>query len=176
MANRSKKVMLSARIEPYLKAGIELAAVAKNEKIVKLMEQFIEIGLEDLVVDNPFKLMTLEKIDFMFVFKCIWSEDEPTLKLRAGGLGEGFAGSYLSRLAGWVLSDDYFKGEFDLYGDLNGVSLGEKSSAPNVKINIDLVRSEWSMINSYYEFLDSNKPFHPAYSDYKRMVHESKAK
>lgn len=176
MANRSKKVMLSARIEPYLKSGIEMASAARNEKIVKLMERFIEIGLEDLTVDNPFKVTSLEKVDFMFVFKSIWSDDEPTLKIRAGGLGESFAGEYLSRLAGWVLNDEYFKGDFDLYGDLNGVSIGEKASAPYKLVNIELIRNEWGMINSYYDFLESNKPFHPSYADFKRMDQESKSR
>ncbi|WP_281211903.1 hypothetical protein [Pseudomonas fulva] len=178
MANRSKKVVLSARIDPYLKAGMELAATAKNEKIVKMMEEFIETGLAVMTVDNPFLAIgsRTEKTSFMLIFKCIWSEDEAVYKMRAGGLGPAFAGEYLFALHQIVFSEEYFRGEDDLYGDLNGFKEKLKLTPPKRPVNLKRIRDEWSTINDYCEFLSNNKPFFIQYLDYKRMAEESKAK
>ena len=55
MANRSKKAVLSARVDPYLKAALELLAVSRNEKIVKILESCLENGMNDRIIANPFK-------------------------------------------------------------------------------------------------------------------------
>ncbi|ROL66735.1 hypothetical protein BLX41_23065 [Pseudomonas protegens] len=178
MANRSKKVVLSARVDPYLKAALELLAASRKEKIVKVLETFIENGLQDLSVINPFlheKPRT--KISFMNVFVAIWTEDEVLYKVRAGALGPDYAGETLWRQAMVVVGHDYFKGDHDLYGGMNGLTekWGYKADY-NYSLNLELVRSEWSTIEDYVAFIENNKPFEPSYEDYKKMRDQSRAK
>ncbi len=181
MANRSKKVVLSARVDPYLKAALELLAAAKREKIVKLIEISIENQLSDREVPTPFLFQTNEerrdKLGFMTVFEAIWSEDEPLFKLRAGILGPEIAGEETWMQAMTIIGDDYFKGDDDVFGDLNGLTKKfGYTVAVNQKVNLDLVRCEWSLVQAYVSFLENNKPFSPSYEDYKRMLKESQAK
>ncbi|CAI8856464.1 Phage protein [Pseudomonas jessenii] len=181
MANRSKKVVLSARIDPYLKAALELLAASRSEKIVKLLESFIENGLYDIEVTAPVVLNRAnqghEKVSFMNLFTAIWSEDEVLYKVRAGVLGPQYAGETIWRQALVASVEDCFKGADDLYGDLNGLTkkLGFSISGC-YKLNMDLIREEWPIIESYVAFVENNKPFEPSYTDYKKMLANSKAK
>ncbi|OFJ43301.1 hypothetical protein BJN42_21795 [Pseudomonas koreensis] len=179
MANRSNKVVLSARVDPYLKAALELLAASQKEKIVKLLETFLENGMHDFYVVNPFlpKGGEAEKTSFMNVFTAIWSDDEVVYKLRAGVLGPQYAGETAWRQAMVVTGDHYFKGADDLYGDLNGLSekWGYKAEY-NYFLDLEKVRSEWPLIEGYVSFIENNKPFEPSYEDYKRMHQQSKAK
>ena len=52
MANRSKKVVLSARIEPRLKAALDIAAMKLEDKVVKVLEDFVADGLKRITVDG----------------------------------------------------------------------------------------------------------------------------
>lgn len=177
MKNRSKKVVLSARVEPYLKAALDLYAVSKNEKIVKVLELFIESKLEDINIRNPLRGVkgAREKISFMTMFTAIWSEDEVVYRLRAGLLGPEMAGERDWRIA-LMATSGLFDGDYELYGDLNG--LGERlklEPRERPSINLELVKREWDLICGYVDFLENNKPFSPTYQDYKRM-HESSVK
>lgn len=178
MANRSKKVVLSARIEPYLKAALEMLAAAKNQKIVKLLETFLEVGLEATQVTSPFHQGDGTKISYLSLFSAIWSEDEVLFKVRAGVLGPEYAGEVIWRQA-MVATNTYFQGDLDLYGDLNGLD-GKAGYSAEVcwqyDINIDLIREEWPLIEEYVSFVENNKPFAPSYEDYKRMREQSGAK
>ncbi|WP_044267619.1 hypothetical protein [Pseudomonas fluorescens] len=176
MANRSKKVVLSARVDPYLKASLELAAAAKNQKIVKMLETILESGLDDLMIDSPFEGES-ERISFMLAFTAIWSESEPLYKLRAGTLGPKFAGEHLAFTAIIVHASNYFDGDFDLFGDLNG-RVGNAGLKPRHKymINLELLEKEWPTVERYQDFLMTNKPFEPSYEDFKRMLKASEAK
>lgn len=179
MANRSKKVVLSARIDPYLKAALEMFAASQNQKIVKLLETFLENGLDASEVDNPFPGSKNggEKISFMSLFTAIWSDDEVLFKVRAGVLGPAYAGETTWREAMVVTGGDYFKGETDLYGDLNGQAEEFGYSPPwKYSLNLDLIREEWPMVEGYVAFIENNKPFSPSYDDYKRMRVDSDAK
>lgn len=172
MANRSKKVVLSVRIDPYLKAALELSASSKNEKIVKVLETCLENGLTDRDIRNPFKPRDehQEKISFMIAFTAIWSENEALYKLRAGALGPDFAGEELSLISMFILGDKHFDGDFDLFGDLNG-SAETFGFTPKMRpmVNLRLVEEEWPIVEEYVRFLANNKPFSPGYEDYKRM-------
>lgn len=175
MANRSKKVVLSARVDPYLKAALELMAASQKEKIVKLLETFIENGMNDWYIANPFK--DGEKAPFLNVFTAIWTEDEVVYKLRAAVAGAQFAGETLWRQGLVVLSDDYFKGTEPLYGDLNGLEEKWKYKPDReYRLNFDLIRQEWPLIEEYVTFLENNKPFEPAFADYKKMRRDSLVK
>ncbi len=179
MANRSKKVVLSARVDPYLKAALELLAASSNEKIVKILETCLENGMNDRMITNPFEAprKELEKISFMVAFTAIWSENETLYKLRAGTLGPDFAGEELSMVAMFINSDKYFEGEFDVFGDLNG-SIGKFGFKPRMqpRVNLSLVEKEWPVVEEYVRFLANNKPLQPGYADYKSMRSQSLAK
>jgi hypothetical protein len=178
MANRSKKVVLSARVDPYLKAALELLAASRNEKIVKILESCLENGMNDRTITNPFKApQKLEKISFMVAFTAIWSENETLYKLRAGTLGPDFAGEELSTVAMFINDDKYFDGEFDVFGDLNG-STDKFGFKPRMQPRVDLalVEKEWPIVEEYVRFLANNKPLQPGYSDYKSMRAQSLAK
>jgi hypothetical protein len=172
MANRSKKVVLSARVEPYLKAALELFATSRNEKIVKILETCVENGLNDRTITNPFKPRhkDQEKISFMVAFTAIWSENETLYKLRAGSLGSDFAGEELAMVAMFINGKKYFAGDFDVFGDLNG-SVETFGFKPHMQpmVNLPLVEEEWPIVEEYVRFLANNKPFEPGYEDYKRM-------
>jgi len=179
MANRSKKAVLSARVDPYLKAALESLAVSRNEKIVKILESCLENGMNDRIIANPFKTpqKKLEKVSFMVAFAAIWSENETLYKLRAGTLGPDFAGEELSMVAMFINGDKYFDGEFDVFGDLNG-SKDTFGFEPRMqpRVNLALVEREWPIVEEYVRFLSNNKPLQPGYADYKSMRAHSLAK
>jgi hypothetical protein len=172
MANRSKKVVLSARVDPYLKAALELFAASCNEKIVKILQTCVENGLSDQTVSNPIKRREKDKdeMSFMVAFTAIWSENEILYKLRAGSLGQDFAGEELATIAMFINGDTYFDGDFDVFGDMNGYSeaYGLKPYV-QLMVNLPLVEDEWPIVEEYVKFLSNNKPFQPTYSDYKKM-------
>ncbi|AZF49172.1 MULTISPECIES: hypothetical protein [unclassified Pseudomonas] len=179
MANRSKKVVLSARVDPYLKAALELLAASRNEKIVKILESCLENGMNDRTITNPFNAprKDLGTISFMVAFTSIWSENETLYKLRAGTLGPDFAGEELSMVAMVINDDKYFDGEFDVFGDLNG-STEKFGFTPRMQPRVDLalVEKEWPIVEEYVRFLANNKPLQPGYADYKNMRAQSLAK
>lgn len=179
MANRSKKVVLSARIDPYLKAALEMFSASQNQKIVKLLETFLHNGLDDMSVVSPFHSQAngVREISFMNLFTAIWSEDEVLFKVRAGGLGPTYAGETTWREAMVATGCDYFKGQTDLYADLNGYAIKNGYAPPSrYFVNLDLIRAEWPLIEGYVAFVENNKPFEPSYDDYKKMKAESEAK
>ena len=179
MANRSKKVVLSARIAPYLKAGLELYASAEKVKIVKLLEEILEAALEDANVQSPFHDSRGERVEISIynLLTAIWTEDEVLFKLRAGVLGPNYAGETTWREAMVATGCDYFKGDVDLYGDLNGYEEKFGYDVPwSYQLNLELVREEWHLIQDYVAFGENNKPFEPSYDDYKSMRAKSEAK
>ncbi|MCW8275557.1 hypothetical protein IMF27_07455 [Pseudomonas sp. PCH199] len=172
MANRSKKVVISARIDPQLKDALDIAASKQNEKIVKLLEEFVEIGLGTLTLPNPFregKIRFGNEINFLEVFEAVWDPDEVLFKLRAGAIGPEFCGETLSRQAKVVIGSEYFKGEYDLFDDLNGHTQIWGGTYDKHYVNLELVKKEWPIIESYIAFLDNNQPLVVSYEDYKKM-------
>lgn len=160
MANRSKKVVISARIEPRLKAALDLAASKLDEKIVTVLETFVEDGLNGIFVEtNPFKggLMPDDsQINFMEVFDAIWDEDEVLFKLRAGAIGRAFCGERLFSEAQVVITSDEFKGDYDLFGDLNGYTKIWGGKIDKLFVNLERVREEWAQIEEFVTFRDNN--------------------
>ncbi|EJM77917.1 hypothetical protein [Pseudomonas sp. GM60] len=172
MANRSKKVVISARIDPQLKDALDIAASKLNKKIVKLLEELVEVGLAELTVQNPFRgghLPDGGDMNFMTVFEAVWDQDEVVFKLRAGTIGPDFCGETISRQAKVVIGSERFKGEYDLFGDLNGHTALWGGTYEKHYVNLELVKKEWPIIESYIAFLDSNQPLVVSYEDYKKM-------
>lgn len=174
MANRSKKIVMSARVAPYIKAAIDTYANSKNEKFVKLLERYITFGLRDELIDNPFTNGKGPKISFMLAFECVWTEDELIYALRAGACGPDFAGEELHKR--WLLLclSPEFDGEFDLFGDVRE-RLAKHGFEPPIDhfLNMDRVRKEWPEFCRYVEFLENNKPFQPTYKEWREIASRS---
>lgn len=173
MANRSKKVVISARIEPRLKAALDIAASKLDEKIVTVLETFVEEGLSGIFVEkNPFcggLLPESSQINFMEVFDAVWDDDEVLFKLRAGTIGAAFCGERLSRQAQVVIGSDYFKGEYDLFGDLNGYTEIWGGEIEKQFVNLELVKREWAYIDEFVTFVDMNGLTELSYDFFKVM-------
>ncbi|MGG5291350.1 hypothetical protein [Pseudomonas shirazensis] len=173
MANRSKKAVISARIDPLLKAGLELAATTQNEKIVALLECGIQGVLSATVVDDPFGEKPDDKTSFIELVEKIWSEDDVVYKLRVGGLGFKYADLETVDIATLVSRDEYFRGDFNLYGDLK-VNRSAASYMPaEIHIDLELVRGEWAMLNEYVRFIQKNKILDVNYHGFKAMIKNS---
>lgn len=173
MANRSKKVVISARIEPRLKAALDIAASKLDEKIVTVLESFVEDGLNGIFVEsNPFLgglLPETSQINFMEVFDAVWDEDEVLFKLRAGVIGRKFCGERLSEVAKVVMDSDDFKGDYDLFGDLNGYTAIWGGEIEKQFVNLELVKKEWNRIEEFVTFRDANGLTELSFDFYKVM-------
>lgn len=176
MANRSKKAVISARIDPFLKAGLELAATTQNEKIVALLECGIQGVLSTTLVDDPFGETADAKTSFLQLMKNIWSEDEIVYKLRVGCLGFKYADMEVVDMATLVANSSYFMGDFNLFGDLN-LSRKKISYFPSeILLDLDLVREEWDLISGYIKFIERNKGLDVDYDGFKSMIKNSGSK
>lgn len=173
MANRSKKAVISARIDPLLKAGLELAATTQNEKIVALLESGIQSLLSTAVVDDPFGEKPGDKTSFLELIEKIWSEDDVVYKLRVGGLGFKYADIETVDIATIVSHNDYFFGDFNLYGDLKVNRLKASHFPAEIYIDLELVRDEWALLNEYVRFIQKNKILDVNYHGFKAMIKNS---
>lgn len=176
MANRSKKAVISARIDPFLKAGLELAATTQNEKIVALLECGIQGVLSTTLVDDPFGETADAKTSFLQLMKNIWSEDEVIYKLRVGSLGYKYADMETVDMATLVANNIYFMGDFNLFGDL---SVGRKKIGyfpAEIWLDLDLIRDEWDLISGYVKFIERNKGLDVDYDGFKSMIKNSGSK
>jgi len=173
MANRSKKAVISARIDPFLKAGLELAATTQNEKIVALLEYGIQGVLSTTLVNDPFGETADAQTSFILLMKNIWSEDEVVYKLRVGSLGFQYADLETVDMATLVANDEYFKGDFKLFGNLKVNREKVKYFPAEISLNIDLVREEFGVIADYVKFMQRNKGLNFNYHGFKKMINHS---
>ncbi|AZS50386.1 hypothetical protein DM558_06175 [Entomomonas moraniae] len=179
MANRSKKVVLSARVPSYLKAGIDITSTCLNKSTVSIIEEQLEDLIDTTSITFPVVLSSerfarRERLSIRKLMSYIWNDDEIIFKLRIGIIGDHIAGSILSRVADWACND-LFKGEYPLFGDLNGHLTQNPEEFDVIEKHIDLekVRAEWDTLNAYMEFLEKNKPLNPSYEQYKKMLNNS---
>ena len=173
MANRSKKVVLSTRIAPHLKDGLELFARVKNMKIVEAVEELIEVALESYHIESPLRDLDggKRKIPVSTIISWLWSDDPIIYKLRLAYLGHQYVDEETFIIAAEVMSSR-FSGDFDLFEYTRKVATYNK--VPDAKgINIDKVRTEWESLVSYAKFVVSNKPLIVAYEDFINMLSKS---
>lgn len=174
MANRSKKVVLSARIDPFLKSGIDALSELANEKTVKLLEAFIESGLNKKMVKNPFSdTPGNAEISLMHLLQSVWSEDEVLYQLRLGllaKLGVKCSSEEVEAITAVVLEHKRFQGELDL---LEGVTtLSERPESVRFKYMVDLgrVKDEWGTLKTYLAFSKNNRPLTISYDQFLSVV------
>jgi hypothetical protein len=174
MANRSKKVVLSARIDPFLKSGIDVLSELTNEKIVKLLESFIESGLNDQVVKNPFSDAPGNKeISLMQLLQSLWTEDEVLHQLRLGllsGLGVKCSNDELCAITAVVLENKRFKGECDLFDGVTTLSEEPESVRFRYMVDIGRVKDEWETLKTYSMFAKNNRPLTISYDQFLSVV------
>ncbi len=174
MANRSKKVVLSARIDPFLKSGMDALSAFTNQKIVKLLETLIENGLNDRVVKNPFSDSPENKdLPLMRLLKAVWSEDEILYQLRLGvlsRLGVKCTSEDVSVITAEVLDNERFKGECDLFDGVTGLSKEAGNIRFKYMVDIGRVRDEWKSLNTYSMFSRNNRPLAISYDQFLIVV------
>ncbi len=175
MANRSKKAVISARIDPLLKAGLEMAATSQREKIVALLEYGISGVLTSTAIADPFSGEKGTQTAHLLLMQKVWSDDEVVYKLRIGSLGFLYADKETVDIATLVTTDEYFKGDFDLFGDLNGLLDPEiDQTVPKMLLDLDRVKAEWDFVFGYVQFVYRNRGLKSNYHDFKTMVNNSR--
>ena len=75
----------------------------------------------------------------------------------------------LVRQAQVVIGSDYFKGEYDLFGNLNGLADMFGGELEKLIVNLALVRKEWRYIEDYAAFMRVNDLVDLPYDYYKKM-------
>ncbi|WP_414895886.1 hypothetical protein [Pseudomonas chlororaphis] len=174
MANRSKKVVLSTRIAPHLKDGLELFARVKNMKIVEAIEELIDVALESYHIESPLRDLDggKKKVPVSTLISWLWSEDPIIYKLRLAYLGHQYVDEETFIIAAEVMTPR-FSGDFDLFEYTRKVA--SYCRPPEARgIDIVKVRSEWDSLVSYAKFVVSNKPLIVAYDDFITMLSKSK--
>ncbi|MDX9677011.1 hypothetical protein [Pseudomonas zeae] len=170
MANRSKKVVLSTRIAPYLKSGLELCARARNMKIVETIEELIEHALMTNSIDSPFpdKNGVRGKASVLSVVEWLWNDDPIIYTLRLGFISD----QLVDRETYVVCAETTtarFKGDFDLFEEPRKRATYQdvyKTTA----LNIEKIREEWEDLCAYAKFVEANKPLKIDYEDFLRMA------
>lgn len=179
MANRSKKVVLSARVPPYLKAGLDILSTIKNKSSVSIIEEMLETELNEEYIRVPLTLSidlhsSGKMMSISDLLTYIWDDDEILFNLRLGYLGENIASKDLEKLVDIVSINPIYEGEFPLFGDLNGKALDSMfEPLPDVYINLYKIKDDWSLLKSYVVFLEKNKPLAPSLDQYKKMINNS---
>jgi hypothetical protein len=174
MANRSKKVVLSTRIAPHLKDGLELFARVKNMKIVEAIEELIDVALESYHIESPLRDMDGKrgKVPVSTLISWLWSEDPIIYKLRLAYLGHQYVDEETFIIAAQVMGDR-FSGDFDLF-EYTRKAASHRRPPEARGIDIDKVRLEWNSLTSYAKFVVSNKPLVVDYDDFVIMLGKSK--
>lgn len=173
MANRSKKVVLSVRVDPYLKDALDLLAKKQNKKIVETVESLIRDAVEEIRVINPFLPWLDPKkskdISLQRLMGLIWSDHPIIYKLRLAHLSHEYLDepTYIACCQVW--SNECFIGNDDIFLYTRQI-LGVPEAVPAPKLNIGIVTSEWGILMGYGEFVVSNKPLIVTYEQYKKML------
>ncbi|OQR35195.1 hypothetical protein BWR15_14740 [Pseudomonas sp. T] len=180
MANRSKKVVLSARVEPYLKDGLELYARLYRMKIVEALEQILEDAQHSHNVDNPFlkpeKESFKNKTSLSVVLGDIWSSDSLIYVLRRGYIGSHMCDEQEFMVAVETMSKR-FSGDFDIFEQAKHkyAKHGREWVLVYPKIDLDRVRAEWPYLQKWAEFAINSKPAVVDYDDYLRIISKGDA-
>lgn len=175
MANRSKKVVLSARIEPYLKDGLELYARLNKMKIVEALEQILEDAQTSHGVQNPFikkgghPHKTATTIHGLISH--IWSPDSAIYLLRRGYIGSHMCDEREYLMAVETMSKR-FSGGFDIYEEAKKkyAEYGHEWIMAYPLIDLEKVKAEWPYLQKWAEFAINSKPAVVDYSDYLRII------
>ncbi|OEO23090.1 hypothetical protein AX279_22455 [Pseudomonas sp. J237] len=175
MANRSKKVVLSARIEPYLKDGLELYARLRHMKIVEALEDILELAQDSLNINNPFlkpeKEAYKNKVALSGVVSTIWSSDQVIYTLRRGYIGNHMCDELEYLVVAETMSRR-FAGDFDIFEQAKKkYSKSEKEwCLAYPRIDIEKVRAEWPYLQRWAEFAIKSKPAVVDYDDYLMII------
>lgn len=175
MANRSKKVVLSVRVEPYLKDALDVLARLKNRKIVETLEILIQEAADGIFVENPFwesrveKKYADERITLNRLMSLVWSNDPIIYRLRLAQLGSDYLDEPGFLACSEVWENNYFLGEDDIF-EYTRQAVDCPDALRVRKLNLELVKEEWDKLNGYAEFLLNNRPLVVSYSQYKEML------
>lgn len=171
MANRSKKTVLSARIEPYLKDGLELYARLRGKKIVEALEETLEEVQQGFRVRNPFRAdgNTFEtKVALSTLIAWIWSDEPILYRLRLGFMGSEYCDAETFLIATEVMGNERFRGVNDIFDSTKKQTrhFGFEFDVIYPKVNIGRVLEEWKHLEEYAQFAIRSRPAMVQYDDY----------
>ncbi|NNA48360.1 hypothetical protein HBO18_30035 [Pseudomonas lactis] len=170
MSNRSKKVVLSARVAPHLKDGLELYARVKNIKIVEAVEELIERALEEVNIESPLRSTSGDrsKVPVSTIISWLWDPDPIIFKLRLANVSPDLVDKE-TYLAYVETTSDRFKGDVDIFEDVRKRAT-YRDVYHKASINLERVREEWADLVAYAKFIEANKPIVVDYEDWLRMI------
>lgn len=176
MSNRSKKVVLSARVAPELKAGLEIYARAKKMKLVEALEDLIEVALQVTNVDCPLRDRSgkISKVSVSSLVSWLWSDDPIVYMLRTAYLSNFNADEEIVVIIGQVVLPR-FAGDFDLFADTKLERAGMEVPK-GVTLNLDLIKAEWATLLVYARFVIANKPLKVTYENFLTMYQAGEVK
>jgi hypothetical protein len=170
MSNRSKKVVLSARVAPHLRDGLELYARVKNIKIVEAVEDLIERALEEVNIESPLRSTSGDKgkVPVSTIISWLWDPDPIIFKLRLANVSPDLVDreTYLAYVE---TTSERFKGDVDIFEDVRKRAT-YRDVFHKASINLERVREEWADLIAYAKFIEANKPIVVDYEDWLRMI------
>jgi hypothetical protein len=173
MANRSKKVVLSTRIDGHLKAGLDLLAQSEDQTVVRVIERLVEDLLISSMVEVPFlKNGVKTTCSVMKVVDTLWTEDSFLFKIRIGSLGGIFTNNEVSFAANQILNNPDFAGEFDIYDGTDNLYENLGKPERDIRIDLEKAKEEWPYLSMYLAFLEKNKPMQPSYEEFKKLMND----
>lgn len=164
MANRSKKTVLSVRISPYAKAGLDVLSAVRRQSLPELIESLVERELAK-------ERLGSQQVSAQRVLRAIWTDDPLLYKLRLSC----FTGTALNPLdevaAQVVLMSPIFSGEDNLFsGPAAEIIRGIEDAIP--RVSLDKARQLWPILIGYAKFLEVNS-LKPSFKDYIDLLQKS---
>ncbi|WP_370601063.1 hypothetical protein [Pseudomonas nitroreducens] len=152
---RNRTEMLSLRLTPHLRAGLEVMAALRKANLSKTIASALSAALEREKVPMPNILrgsaeMTLDKL-----LELIWSEDEMLFKLRMYYvLPEGLATGDHDAIAVVVSNQHLFSGSTNIFWGQSENVLPANQDVPT--FDIEKIRDSWRMLRRYVDFVRDN--------------------
>ena len=149
MASRSKKTVLSVRIDPVAKASLDVAANMHKQSTTKFVEQLIETVMRQQVAPP-----TGEKVELGPLIASLMTDDDLIYKLRLYAvLPEGLSAKEQVILKAVFDNPNIFEGT-DQYLP---PSIAQPKKTPCTSVSIARVRLFWPLLAEYADFMSNNE-------------------
>lgn len=160
MANRSKKTVLSVRIDPPAKAALDVLAAVRGESLPAVIEDllykaFAHEKIAPPALLKPNILTNRGEVSISTLIQFIWSADSALFKLRLHLLDPSTLNERDQTITGTVFQNlEIFGGE-DVIFDEHALKIIEDSPAIP-KVSLERVRRYWPVLTEYARFLSAN--------------------
>jgi hypothetical protein len=176
MANRSKKTVLSVRIEPSAKAALDMLAAIRQESLPVVIEELLSQAFEQqAILAPPFIKKTHVSpsgtIGLGHLMRFIWVDDPELFKLRLHLLEPTALSERDQTVTGTVFKNlDIFRGDDHLFDGKARQMVSDSPAIP--KLSLSLVRLYWPLLNEYARFLATNS-MNVSFADYVDLLRKS---